>query len=318
MKRRLVIITLLIPLAAACPFTVIAQNNTSDKAHPQPNSKHKDENPIKTPPSIAQVDTPCDDAHGADSEEDKETQRELADDTGLLAKLTGLLVAVGGLQAIALFGTVIIAIRQEKILHGAWDEIHTQAGHMSRQSDLMHRNNIVTMATARAAQKSAEVAAKSADAFIGSERAWLLVERDIPSGEAGLFCRFRVINCGRSPAEVTFFFGSDVLLRASEELPLIPLYEAGKECNCVPFWISPGKAAEEEVYLKDIGLLARSLPGQWDAISSGLCHFWIYGVVRYRDTISRAEHETRFCYRLSGIKPKDLVMGGPPDYNLVT
>jgi hypothetical protein len=76
----------------------------------------------------------------------------------------GVLAVVSGLQ-------VWLLIRQEKILRGARKEIHTQARYMSRQADLMNRNNVITLATAKAAQQSAKAAAISADAALAQIQA---------------------------------------------------------------------------------------------------------------------------------------------------
>ncbi len=75
-----------------------------------------------------------------------------------------------GLVAIGVFQTRLL-IRQEKILHGARKEIHTQARHMSRQTDLLGRNNAITLATARAAEESAKAASAQIQMMKDRERA---------------------------------------------------------------------------------------------------------------------------------------------------
>jgi hypothetical protein len=80
----------------------------------------------------------------------------------------GLLAFVGWQQ-------VRLLRRQEKILFGARKEIHTQARHMSRQADLMNRNNVITLATARAANESAKAANAQIKIMKDKERARMMV-----------------------------------------------------------------------------------------------------------------------------------------------
>jgi hypothetical protein len=114
-----------------------------------------------------------------------------------------MLAVVGGLQ-------VWLLKRQEKILHGAWKEIHTQARHMSRQADLMRRNNVITLATAQAAHKSADATEAQIQLMKSKEQARLVIRR-VETPEIGsperildslrpLWVRFFVENVGHSKA----------------------------------------------------------------------------------------------------------------------
>lgn len=129
-------------------------------------------------------------------------------------------------------------------------------GKIGRQGDLMNRQNVVALATARAAQQSAKAAAisadaalaqiqtmqdqasvmerqtailetsvaiakKSAEAFVNSERARLAV--DYSETEESVF-RFQVKNSGRSPALIKFALVRFHILDSDEAFPHSPDY----------------------------------------------------------------------------------------------
>jgi hypothetical protein len=79
-----------------------------------------------------------------------------------------MLAIVGCLQ-------VWLLRRQEEILSGARNEIRSQAAHLSRQADLMSRQNVVTLAAARAAQESAKAANSQIKIMKDKERARIMV-----------------------------------------------------------------------------------------------------------------------------------------------
>jgi hypothetical protein len=131
--------------------------------------------------------------------------RQNLDIQGKLKTFTGWLVVVGIVQAFALAGTVVVAIRQERIIDRARDEIHTQAGHMSRQADLMSRSNVITLATARAAKESAKAANAQIKIMKDKERARIMVNvirlETLTFGDNGNQIIMRFENTGPTQAQ---------------------------------------------------------------------------------------------------------------------
>jgi hypothetical protein len=97
-----------------------------------------------------------------ETQEDLKIQRELANYTWWLAAATVLLVVVGA-------GQVLLLFRQERILHGALNEIHAQAEQMTFQTGVLEKS-------VAAAQKSADAAVVQLQAMKDKERARISVE----------------------------------------------------------------------------------------------------------------------------------------------
>jgi hypothetical protein len=110
----------------------------------------------------------------------------------------GVLACVGWQQ-------VRLLKRQEKILFGARKEIHTQAGHMSRQTDLMSSNNEVALVAATAAKESAKAANAQIKIMKDKERARIMVNiirlETLTFGEDGNQILMQFENIGPTQAQ---------------------------------------------------------------------------------------------------------------------
>lgn len=176
---------------------------------------------------------------------------------------------------------------------------------------------IYTRQAARAAAKAAEAAKDSAKAFIDSERAWVLVEHDANGQNTSNSIIFTAVNYGHSPAEILWFIGKSSELKPDKELPRIPNYSEPDLSFVHRHWVPQGKPMLEKVYVADLAY-TQNLKVLED-IQLRRQKLWIYGIVRYKDTVSDSVHETRFCYSLANLSPPRLIMDGPnSDYNKLT
>jgi hypothetical protein len=170
---------------------------------------------------------------------------------------------------------------------------------------------------AKAAKDGAEAALKQADNIVASERAWVLVapEYDL---QFPYFIKLVATNHGRSPAEVIWYDARKPTLKVGEELPSISPHWKGDRQFAHHHWIPPGKSMDEnvcDVNFEGEPFISNSATLQ--DLTNGTQVQWVYGIICYKDTISRSEHETRFCFSFYKLSPKG-VLGGPEGYNQVT
>jgi hypothetical protein len=218
--------------------------------------------------------------------------RQNLDIQGKLKTFTGWLVAVGLLQALALFGTVVIGIRQEKILHGAWKEIHSQARHMSRQADLMSRNNVITLATVRAAQESARVANAQIQMVKDKERARISVSVSIQEFEVNPAYSFDAIPIEIANDGTTSAFG----VRAQGNIFGQPGDNVPHMGSFIPITIPDVIRADNAPTQAEIILVQDINFTGFD--ESPLPYFFhIGGIVEYKDVFGES-HQTTFRFRL--------------------
>src|SRR5580692_5960951 len=148
MLKRVAMLAVLIPLAN---LPILAGQNEPKTAPRQRTANQEGQNSSKTQPVIVQVQAP--NSNPTQSKEDLEIQQKLADFTGGLVIVTGLLVVAGIVQAVIL---------------------NRQAGLMGKHAE--HLQGLVNAATdnAKAAQDSAATALKQTNHIVASERAWIL------------------------------------------------------------------------------------------------------------------------------------------------
>lgn len=209
-----------------------------------------------------------------------------------------------GLVAIGVFQTRLL-IRQEKILHGARKEIHTQARHMSRQADLLGRNNVITLATARAAEESAKAANAQIQMLKNQERARIAVKifpietLDLePDGKNSV--KMEIENLGPSHAHnvrssatarvvVKGFDRWDIDDRDDLMLPKVIRADAPPIKTFLPF-----------IFLDE--WLEEILEWKFKLIIE------LRGVIAYEDVFGD-EHRTKFSYDLTVDKANPLLQG---------
>jgi hypothetical protein len=104
-------------------------------------------------------------------------------------------------------------------------------------------------------------------------------------------------NFGQSPAEMIVFC---LEWRVTRKLPDIPIYESS-------FPFTPGTLIENGKTIPDrpfFGYYPITLQSnEVEEISSGTVFLWVYGYLRFRDTIIGDTHETRFCAKWQAYTP---------------
>jgi len=158
-------------------------------------------------------------------------------------------------------------------------------------------------------QQIAEATTLNAKARISSERSWIIVSPERTVHQVWTF-DLRAVNHGNSPAEILWVFQDELVVEFGEDPPDEPYY--GPD---VVFthrqWIPCG----DGFYVQKLkaNLPRRDDPAEFAALQANEKWLWVYGIIRYRDGLSRDVHETRFCY-LVNFQTGPL-MSGPPGYN---
>jgi hypothetical protein len=206
------------------------------------------------------------------------------------------IVGLTGVLAIIAFGQAVLFLRQLKML----------------------RENMADSKVASIAAKvAAEAAMKSVNIATNSERAWILSEGDPNEGFDSWIFTFVFKNFGRSPARVLYKNLWFEVLSKGESLPTKPPYWGKQQDIIHQEWIvndQPFEIAQFSAY----GNPELQKPEVFEAVKAGGKTLWLFGVIRYRDTVSPRIHETRFCYWRGVGKEIGLHMGGPPKYNKCT
>jgi hypothetical protein len=323
MLKNLAMIVILGPLATISILAVSAEDNPantpekrvteadkSSKAHPQTDTQNVDQYGQKTPSVVVQVGSPVSEADNTESRENLQIQRELA-------LFTFLLVAVGALQA----GTMIY---QARLLKGTLAEVHqqarwmeTQTGRMSRQADLMNRQNTIAISSARAAKEAADAALKQANHVVAAERAWMVAAMNPLAKTRTRASLYRIAprlrNRGKTPAFILETAGGAVVLASGDPLPdIIPPLAVEK-------WEEPGIPLAPEAEFGGEIIQPFSDEG---AVLKGDVVLWVFGYVKYRDALVKDIRESRYCFRWEGPDlghPEgQFVIDGPPGYNKAT
>ena len=165
-----------------------------------------------------------------------------------------------------------------------------------------------------AAKETAEAARLNADAFINSERSWIMVELEPMPGygerihrgwtTAATHVPVRVAcrNEGRSPAWIT---EKRACLKIVDSIPPEPNLESIADVDPDLDAVAVGKSARAW----DVTLSCEGRAGVEDHVTMLL----IYGVVKYRDAFSR-KHSTTFGYVL-GVNDRLKRITDYPKYN---
>ncbi len=164
------------------------------------------------------------------------------------------------------------------------------------------------------ARDGAEAAKRSADAAIGSERAWVLLTIDEENFEECLekgidektrpCAKFHFKNYGKTPAFLTDVSSQ---LTLDTELPKDISYKSN-----VP-WVDEIILAPGETY-PYLAILPTLTVEQAFELSEGHLYLWLYGRVIYRDVWGN-ERETRFCRGHDGRLAWFLPEEGGKQYN---
>jgi hypothetical protein len=190
--------------------------------------------------------------------------------------------------------------------------VKRQADEMLDQATLMKEQTAV-------AEKSANAALSTAQAYINAERPWLLiVPKRLGEGEHTSIT-FTAVNQGRSPAEVINSGFKMVTHRFDEELLDKSYFGEFAAMNAQwvhTKWLAPGD--DYIAYSYNVSSIVEGNPELWTELNNGIRELILMGFVRYRDTISNEVHESKYCYGVSKIAPNGVYMTGPLGYNTLT
>ncbi len=212
---------------------------------------------------------------------------------------SGLLVIVGSFQAWFLYRTL---------------------GAVKEQADIAEK-------TARAAEKSADVANASIETLREIERAWIFEEiifpNELPSQPISgdilvTVVVFKFWNYGKTPARV---LGTSLHFHTvNGTLPKTPEYGIQPIHAGDGHMLASGKYISGSRWLEGQSVIT---PEERIAIRMGRMNLYAYGVIVY-ETLEKTSY-TRFCYlwdEPTGFVTSDSVpafrKGGPAEYNLVT
>ena len=175
---------------------------------------------------------------------------------------------------------------------GSLRVLRRQVGHMEAQTYIL-RDSVA------AAQKSAEAAFLNAQALIDAERARLIVS----CPRIGPFrFKLRITNVGRSPALIRFSLARLSLLESAEVLPEIPFYEtedAESGWMGTEQWLLPNHSVRLNIkeLWREIDLSDSSRPSlENEPVLESKAQAWVFGYLRYKDSLSPSDRITRFCY----------------------
>jgi hypothetical protein len=203
--------------------------------------------------------------------------------TELLAASTFLLfVATGAL--------CVVAVRQWRTMQG-----HERA--LTQMGTYMSQGLAETAKAASAAGMSAKAALSTAEGFMNSERAWLIIETSEMDMTQAVF---KFTNYGRTPARLTEI-GLTYVVRSSPDIWPVD-YSELRGVLCTSHIIAPTTST----------LRYRATIKYADEVTEGGPQFrHVYGIVRYEDIFGRV-HATPFYYSW---QTGAWLLSGPPEAN---
>jgi len=182
-----------------------------------------------------------------------------------------------------------------------------------RQLKIMKSSLADSRAAADAAKLAAEAAMKSADAYLTSERPFVIIET---RGDQGF--EFWAVNYGRSPAQIIFSNPVPfVITPLLSELPETLSYGLGFDNpNVEQFnvqWIAPGKAHPLGAFEPQIiGYIDEDVAKE---LSQSQRVMIVYSGFKYRGIHSKQVYTSTYCYRKY---PSGLMMWGNYGWNQYT
>lgn len=212
----------------------------------------------------------------------------------------------------SIFGAALVWVG----IRGVRSAVRTLAA-IERQGDAISRLAAETGQLVRLSADAARAAAVNAQALLDSGRAWIVLEPAVSGRADTLTVTVRAVNLGRSPAQIVDQSAAVQVLDGHETLPESPAYEspARDDLHPVPSrWVGP--SSEFTAYTYYCGSLATEHPQIFAEIREGKKRLVLAGVVRYRDTLSEAPRESRYCYWIFGGQT-GVIPFGPPAWNLL-
>ncbi|MGA3373406.1 MAG: hypothetical protein ABSC48_16750 [Terracidiphilus sp.] len=298
MPRLLAIISILFILATvgvlcaqSTPENGIAKQSIASQGKQQTNAKYEDQYSAKVPSVVVQVESPTNDSHSAEDQENIQLQRKITRFSKWLMIATVVLAIVGVLQ-------FVLLIRQEDILREARDIIRAQDEHM--------------------------IASERAWVLLHTKKTQLptLIPIDgpppVPGEHPFAQCMVSLKNFGITPAHISVCEFEIQLGNSNTVPPSVSIYET--VVGSRKYSIGPNESWPIQALLKSqLFVNSANLTGikQWREF------LWMCGVIRYSDVFREkiASHETRVCLLYDPKPDTDKpfwVIAGPPEYNSAT
>lgn len=183
----------------------------------------------------------------------------------------------------------------------------------------IERQTAYAEAAADAAATSAQAALLSAQAFIHSERPWILITVE-PSRSIENSFTVVATNRGRTPARIVASADEAIIAIVETQLPIPPEYDGHRQsAPFTPIILLPGEfTAIKSFCREDVKGLCDS-EERFRRIETWEEKIYLYGKVEYRDLIApdgSQMHETNWCcWYIHGRQNSGLVIAGPPEYN---
>ena len=186
-----------------------------------------------------------------------------------------------------------------------------------RQSRLMERQTEIL-------ERSVAVAERAADSAANAERARLVIEYSTPEP---FVLEIKAYNSGRSSARLTFTWVQFRNLKWDEHLPDAPPYDpTDDDWMDTERWVLPGKSTsllfKDAMSVLDVsknGIFYS--PQEHDDLVDCKTRIWVFGFIRYLDTVSNDEKRTHFCHYCLWNEDgtiEEMVPDGPSAYYLET
>jgi hypothetical protein len=179
--------------------------------------------------------------------------------------------------------------------------IKSQADTMETQAKDARESGVeatkISLATAQAAQKSADAALLNAQVLINSERPWILVRVEASKGALG-FDGFDItaVNRGRTPASILSYSTNCLIVDEGEAMPAEP--ECGKMKT-----VSEILLPDEPTHLDSVGDGTVAMycvsEEKWQRVLGMDAWAYFVGRIVYRDLLSPADtppHETQWAF----------------------
>jgi hypothetical protein len=288
------------------PKKGVVKGDGTGKTQPSSTAQHENQNPIKVPSFVVQVETPSVEPNRTDSHEDEATQK-LARFTYWLMIFTAGLVVVGFLQLCA----------------------------MGLQAFILHRQSILMGEHAAHLQAIAVIADRQTNHIAAAERAWLSVsmgDAKLPiediSDDLKVGFTPRITNCGRTVAHITKMYLRVRFCNSVGEFDYPPRYENEDRPDDESSRSFGGKIFDEDILTVPnviVMPISVNMNGQeFRRMKDGEnIKLFLYGYVEYR-TVGNPVCRTGFClcYHVPGEindpierLPKGWMIYGPGGYN---
>jgi hypothetical protein len=179
-----------------------------------------------------------------------------------------------------------------------------------------------SVASATAANETAQVALLHAQSMLRAERPWVLVTAEAARGVENSF-DITATNRGRSPATITSALDQVVFSSDEAHLPTVPSFKlTDSKSRFVPLILPPGESATLKSFTREQVKEFCGSDERFAAVENWSERLFLCGKIVYKDLVAPAGkevHETNWCYwYIHGKQRSALVSAGPAEYNAHT